>query len=43
MSTAAAFAALWAQIAPIGREPGGGHLRYAFSEPERALRTWFRA
>ena len=42
MSTAAAVAALWAQIAPIGREPGGGHLRYAFSDPERALRAWFR-
>jgi N-carbamoyl-L-amino-acid hydrolase len=43
MTTAAAFAVLWAQIAPIGREPGGGHLRYAFSEPERRLRDWFRA
>jgi N-carbamoyl-L-amino-acid hydrolase len=42
VTTAARFAALWAQIAPIGREPGGGHLRYAFSEPERALRAWFR-
>ncbi len=43
MTTAAAFAALWEQIAPIGRESDGGHLRYAFSEPERALRAWFRA
>jgi N-carbamoyl-L-amino-acid hydrolase len=38
----ATFARLWAEIAPIGREPGAGHLRYAFSEPERALRDWFR-
>jgi N-carbamoyl-L-amino-acid hydrolase len=40
--TAAAFAQLWAEIAPIGREPGGGHLRYAFSPPEQQLRAWFR-
>jgi beta-ureidopropionase / N-carbamoyl-L-amino-acid hydrolase len=36
------FAELWAEIAPIGREPAGGYLRYAFSEPELALRDWFR-
>ncbi|GAB1645284.1 allantoate amidohydrolase [Krasilnikovia sp. MM14-A1259] len=39
----ATFAALWAEIAPIGRTDGGGYLRYAFSEPELALRDWFRA
>ncbi|RZU52299.1 N-carbamoyl-L-amino-acid hydrolase [Krasilnikovia cinnamomea] len=39
----ATFAALWAEIAPIGRTAGGGYLRYAFSEPELALRDWFRA
>jgi N-carbamoyl-L-amino-acid hydrolase len=39
----ATFAQLWAEIAAIGREPAGGHLRYAFSEPEHALRNWFRA
>ncbi len=39
----ATFAELWAQIAPIGRTPEGGYLRYAFSPPERALRDWFRA
>ncbi|GAB1689661.1 allantoate amidohydrolase [Krasilnikovia sp. M28-CT-15] len=39
----ATFAALWAEIAPIGRTSGGGYLRYAFSEPELALRDWFRA
>ena len=29
----AAFARLWAEIAPIGREPDGGYLRYALSAP----------
>jgi N-carbamoyl-L-amino-acid hydrolase len=38
----AAFARLWAEIAPIGREPQGGYLRYALSEPELMLRDWFR-
>jgi N-carbamoyl-L-amino-acid hydrolase len=36
------FARLWAEIAPIGRDTGGGYLRYALSEPELALREWFR-
>jgi N-carbamoyl-L-amino-acid hydrolase len=37
------FAELWAEIAPIGRDPdGGGYLRYAFTEPELLLRDWFR-
>jgi len=36
------FAELWAQIAPIGRDAGGGYLRYALSEPELVLRDWFR-
>jgi N-carbamoyl-L-amino-acid hydrolase len=36
------FARLWAEIAPIGRDPrSGGYLRYAFSEPELVLRDWF--
>ncbi len=38
----ATFAELWAEIAPIGRAPAGGYLRYAFSEPELVLRDWFR-
>jgi N-carbamoyl-L-amino-acid hydrolase len=38
----ATFAELWAEIAPIGREPAGGYLRYALSEPELVLRDWFR-
>ena len=38
----AAFARLWAEIAPIGRDSGGGYLRYALSEPELVLRDWFR-
>ncbi|WBB72514.1 allantoate amidohydrolase [Micromonospora sp. WMMD1128] len=37
------FRELWDEIAPIGRDGGsGGYLRYALSEPERALRGWFR-
>ncbi|SCG61656.1 allantoate amidohydrolase [Micromonospora humi] len=37
------FRKLWAEIAPIGRDAGsGGYLRYALTEPERALRGWFR-
>ncbi|GGQ76787.1 allantoate amidohydrolase [Couchioplanes azureus] len=39
----AQFAALWAEIAPIGRADGGGYLRYALTAPELALRDWFRA
>lgn len=37
-----AFAALWAELAPIGRASGGGYLRYAYGDAERALRDWFR-
>ncbi|GGK87318.1 allantoate amidohydrolase [Mangrovihabitans endophyticus] len=38
------FAALWAQINPIGRaaDDGGGYLRYAFGAADMALRDWFR-
>jgi N-carbamoyl-L-amino-acid hydrolase len=37
------FAELWAEIAPIGRATNtGGYLRYALTEPELALRGWFR-
>ncbi|WFE38707.1 allantoate amidohydrolase [Micromonospora sp. WMMD998] len=37
------FRELWDEIAPVGRDAGsGGYLRYALSEPERALRGWFR-
>jgi N-carbamoyl-L-amino-acid hydrolase len=36
------FAELWAELAPIGRAGSGGYLRYAFTEPEAALRAWFR-
>jgi N-carbamoyl-L-amino-acid hydrolase len=38
----AAFSRLWAEIAPIGRDPAGGYLRYALSTPELVLRDWFR-
>jgi beta-ureidopropionase / N-carbamoyl-L-amino-acid hydrolase len=36
------FAQLWAELAPIGRTPSGGYLRHTFTEPELALREWFR-
>jgi N-carbamoyl-L-amino-acid hydrolase len=36
-----AFRDLWREIAPIGRV-GEGYLRFAFTEPELALREWFR-
>ncbi|MBO4143049.1 allantoate amidohydrolase [Micromonospora tulbaghiae] len=40
---AARFRALWDEIAPVGRDAGsGGYLRYALTEPELALRAWFR-
>ncbi|BCJ51964.1 Zn-dependent hydrolase [Actinoplanes sp. NBRC 14428] len=38
----AAFQRLWQEIATIGRDPRGGYLRYALSEPELVLRDWFR-
>ncbi|MER7457607.1 allantoate amidohydrolase [Micromonospora sp. NPDC126480] len=38
------FRALWNEIAPIGRDGrSGGYLRYALTEPELELRSWFRA
>ncbi|MEU3116873.1 allantoate amidohydrolase [Micromonospora chalcea] len=40
---AARFRQLWDEIAPTGRDEGsGGYLRYALTEPELALRGWFR-
>lgn len=37
------FRELWDQLAPIGRDAHtGGYRRYAFTEPERRLRDWFR-
>ncbi|MFI5492900.1 allantoate amidohydrolase [Actinoplanes sp. NPDC051859] len=39
----ATFPELWAEIAPVGRADSGGYLRYALTEPELALRDWFRA
>ncbi|MEV0396184.1 allantoate amidohydrolase [Polymorphospora rubra] len=37
------FRKLWDELAPVGRDPvSGGYLRYAFTEPERWLRDWFR-
>lgn len=35
---------MWDQISPIGLSAdSGGYLRYAWSEPELALRDWFRS
>nr|WP_204343042.1 allantoate amidohydrolase [Micromonospora terminaliae] len=35
---------MWDELAPVGRDSGsGGYLRYALTEPELALREWFRA
>ncbi|MEV6299634.1 allantoate amidohydrolase [Actinoplanes sp. NPDC051861] len=36
------FGDLWAEIAPVGRDAGGGYLRYALTPPELTLRDWFR-
>ncbi|MEU8075846.1 allantoate amidohydrolase [Catellatospora citrea] len=37
-----AFAELWAQLAPVGRDAEtGGYLRYAFGPAEMTLRAWF--
>ncbi|MDG4785265.1 allantoate amidohydrolase [Micromonospora sp. WMMD1102] len=37
------FRRAWAEIAPIGRDPGtGGYLRYGFTAPVRELERWFR-
>ncbi|MEV0458440.1 allantoate amidohydrolase [Catellatospora methionotrophica] len=37
-----AFAELWAQLAPVGRDAeSGGYLRYAFGPAELTLRAWF--
>ena len=35
------FAALWRSLAPIGRDPGGGYLRYSWSAADLAAREWF--
>lgn len=40
----AEFRRLWAEIAPIGRDPDtGGYLRYGYTEPVRRLEEWFAA
>ncbi|NUR69954.1 MAG: allantoate amidohydrolase [Hamadaea sp.] len=37
------FRELWDEIAPIGRDPESlGYLRYAFTQPEKHLREWFK-
>jgi beta-ureidopropionase / N-carbamoyl-L-amino-acid hydrolase len=34
------FTALWRTLEPIGREPGGGYLRYTWTEADAAARAW---
>lgn len=36
------FATVWAELAPIGLRPDGGYDRFAWSEPDGAMRRWFR-
>ena len=42
IDTAAAFAALWSSLAPIGRAEGGGYHRLAWTDADLACRQWFR-
>jgi N-carbamoyl-L-amino-acid hydrolase len=35
------FEALWRTLEPIGRDADGGYVRYAWTEADRAARTWF--
>ncbi|MEV4622699.1 allantoate amidohydrolase [Asanoa sp. NPDC049573] len=37
------FREAWAELSGIGRAPGGGYLRFAWSPAEIALRDWFKA
>jgi N-carbamoyl-L-amino-acid hydrolase len=39
----AAFRSLWSAIAPVGRGPGGGHDRFAWTPVDLELRSWFAA
>ncbi|MEU6858968.1 allantoate amidohydrolase [Glycomyces sp. NPDC046736] len=39
----AEFRRLWDELAPIGRRPGGGYLRYSWTPADLACRDWFRA
>lgn len=38
---AAAFDAMWSEIASIGRSPSGGYRRYAWNDADLQLREWF--
>ncbi len=39
---AASFDRLWADLAPVGRDPGtGGYRRFAWTRQDAALREWF--
>ncbi|NEE02889.1 allantoate amidohydrolase [Phytoactinopolyspora halotolerans] len=34
---------MWADLAPVGREPGGGYRRFAWTRADHTLREWFVA
>lgn len=34
---------MWAALAPVGRAPGGGYRRYAWTGADAELRDWFAA
>ena len=37
------FDRMWADLAPVGRDPGtGGYRRYAWTREDAVLREWFR-
>ncbi|WP_030157502.1 allantoate amidohydrolase [Glycomyces sp. NRRL B-16210] len=36
------FRRLWDELDPIGRLPGGGYLRFSWSEADLACRAWFQ-
>ncbi|MEN0128415.1 MAG: allantoate amidohydrolase [Brevundimonas sp.] len=35
------FASTWADLAPVGREAGGGYRRFAWTREDHTLREWF--
>jgi N-carbamoyl-L-amino-acid hydrolase len=41
-STTASFDRMWAELAPLGRDPGtGGYRRFAWTRADHELREWF--
>ena len=39
----ASFERLWSAIVPVGRSPGGGYRRFAWTTADAAMREWFVA